>query len=153
VETTWPAEIRLGALLLREGLLTPEQLELALVEQLRCEKRLGEILVERGWVSRHGVARALAEQYELPYVELDDYEVEPDLPRVDPHLAAVPLRRLDDGRTVVAIADPTDVVARNELEATFGDGVCLVVADEAEIERRLPALAEDRHRLGERLAL
>ena len=153
METAWPAEIRLGALLLREGLLTPEQLELALVEQLRCERRLGEILVERGWVSRDGVGRALAEQYGLAYVELSDCEVDTDLPPVDPGLEAVPLRRLDDGRTVVAIADPTDIVARNELEATFGERLCLVVADEAEIERLLPRLAEDRHRLAERLAL
>ena len=135
METLLPAGVRLGALLLREGLVTPEQLELALVEQLRVRRRLGEILVDRGWVSRGAIAQALAEQYELPYVDLAACEIEPGLPGLPPGLAALAIRRLPDGRVLVAIADPTDVLARNMLEAALDGGVSLVVADEAQVEQ------------------
>ncbi|ONM65380.1 hypothetical protein B0B28_30650, partial [Pseudomonas aeruginosa] len=63
----WPA---LGALLLRDGALTVEQLETALREKDSSGKRLGEILVERGFVTQTQVARVLAEQHELPFVDL-----------------------------------------------------------------------------------
>ena len=145
MEVPWPPGIRLGALLLREGLVTPEQLELALVEQLRVQRRLGEILVEWGWVSHESIARALAEQYELDYVDLATCAVDPEaVALLPPELArrhrALPVERLADGRVLVAVADPTDAAGRNELEAALGSAVCLAVADEAELERRLGAV-------------
>jgi hypothetical protein len=67
--TPWPA---LGTLLVRDGTITPEQLETALQEKRSTpERRLGEILVQQGATTRAQVARVLAEQHELPYVELD----------------------------------------------------------------------------------
>src|SRR5207245_11793215 len=60
----------LGALLVRDGLLTEEDLDAALAQQrLTGSKRLGEILVERGVVNRTQVARLVAEQYELPFLD------------------------------------------------------------------------------------
>ena len=55
------AWVPLGTLLLRVGAISPEQLELALIEKERSPRRLGEILVEWGWVSSTEVAQALAE--------------------------------------------------------------------------------------------
>ena len=64
----WPP---LGALLVGEGLLSDDELERALAQQrLSTSQRLGEILVERGVVTPAHVARLVAEQYELQYVEL-----------------------------------------------------------------------------------
>ncbi|HLB03623.1 MAG TPA: hypothetical protein VJK66_01275, partial [Gaiellaceae bacterium] len=69
---------RLGALLLRDGLLTTEQLEAALVEQEETGRRLGEILVERHLVPSKALARVLAEQHGLEFIELGEIEVDSD---------------------------------------------------------------------------
>ena len=65
----WPA---LGTLLVRDGAVTPEQLEIALLEKrIKPELRLGEILVTNGFATRLQVTRVLAEQHDLDFVELD----------------------------------------------------------------------------------
>src|SRR5205814_1402392 len=65
------------AVLVREGLLTPEQLEQALAEKERTGHRIGEIVVERGWAQPQDVARALAEQHGLEFVDLAQAKLEP----------------------------------------------------------------------------
>ena len=72
-----PAWLPLGALLMREGLITAEQLELALADQQATGLRLGELLVDWGWVDSAAVSRALAEQYEMDFLDLDEVEVDP----------------------------------------------------------------------------
>ena len=61
---------QLGSLLLRDGLITSEQLEAALSERETGDRRLGEILVANGFAAGAEVARALAEQHELEFVDL-----------------------------------------------------------------------------------
>src|SRR5581483_4261905 len=71
-----PAWLPLGALLVREGLITNEQLELALMDQQGTGLRLGELLVQWGWVESSAISRALAEQYEMEFVDLDATEID-----------------------------------------------------------------------------
>ena len=73
-QSPWPA---LGALLVRDGAITPAQLEAALEEKRRePAKRIGEILVAQGVATRTQIARVLAEQHELPFVELNAMMIE-----------------------------------------------------------------------------
>src|SRR5579884_3718805 len=67
---------QLGQLLLRDGVLSVEQLEQALAEKENSGRRIGEIVLGHGWVSAAKLARLLAEQHGLEFLELD--EVEPD---------------------------------------------------------------------------
>jgi type IV pilus assembly protein PilB len=118
----WPA---LGALLVREGLLTHEALESALAQQRGSGKRLGEILVERGEVTRTQVARLLAEQAELPFVELEESQVDPEAATLLPEdlarrYSALPVSFLPDGSLLVAVADPTNVLHSDELRLALG---------------------------------
>jgi hypothetical protein len=136
-----PAWLPLGALLVREGLISNEQLELALMDQQGTGLRLGELLVQWGWVESAAVSRALAEQYELDFVDLDGAEIDPDaverLPaREARHYDAMPIRFLADGRLLVGVADPTDVGSCDELRAKLGP-VSLVVVDQTELHRAL----------------
>jgi hypothetical protein len=136
-----PAWLPLGALLVREGLISNEQLELALMDQQGTGLRLGELLVQWGWVESAAVSRALAEQYELDFVDLDGAELDPDaverLPaREARHYDAMPIRFLADGRLLVGVADPTDVGSCDELRAKLGP-VSLVVVDQTELHRAL----------------
>ena len=127
----WPA---LGTLLVRDGALTPEQLELALAEKrLKPEVRLGEILVKNGFATRAAVSRVLAEQHELEFVELDFPSIEIEAAALLPeNLArryrALPIRFLDDGSVLVAVADPTNVMFSDELRLALGMPVRVCVA-------------------------
>jgi len=67
----------LGSLLLRDGLVTEDELDAALAQQrLSSTRRLGEILVTRGALSEAQVSRALAEQHELPFVDLQEHDID-----------------------------------------------------------------------------
>jgi MSHA biogenesis protein MshE len=137
-----PAWLPLGALLVREGLISNEQLELALIDQQGTGLRLGELLVQWGWVESAAISRALAEQYDLDFFDLDAAEIDPAaverLPAKEARTrSAIPIRSLEDGRLLVGVADPTDVGACEELRAMLGGAVSLVVVDQVELHRAL----------------
>ncbi len=142
----WPA---LGTLLVRDGAVTPEQLELALAEKrLKPDVRLGEILVENGFVTRAAVSRVLAEQHELEFVELDFPSIEIEAALMLPeNLArryrALPIRIMDDGYVLVAVADPTNVMFSDELRLALGMPVRVCVASPDAIELAITKLNDD----------
>ena len=118
----WPA---LGALLVRGGALTGEELEAALSQQKESGLRLGELLVERGLVTRAAVARALSEQHSLEFVDLGATPIDPEVSSLlSSSLArrygAVPVRFLDDGALLVAVSDPTNVIHSDDLRLALG---------------------------------
>ena len=126
----WPA---LGALLLRDGALTVEQLEQALRDKASSGKRLGEILVDRGYVTPTQVSRVLAEQHELPFIDLARETVDMGAAGLlSETLArrynAIPVRFLADGAVLVAVNDPTNVVASDDLRLALGAAVRVGVA-------------------------
>jgi type IV pilus assembly protein PilB len=103
---------RLGDILLREGLITKDQLGSALAEQKNSGHRLGYVLVKLGLVQELEVTKVLAKQYRMPAVDLSRFEVDTKLLKLIPADLAVknsvlPLKR--EGRTLtVAMADPTN---------------------------------------------
>ncbi|MEP6573134.1 MAG: ATPase, T2SS/T4P/T4SS family, partial [Gemmatimonadota bacterium] len=103
---------RLGDILIREGLITREQLATALTEQKSSGHRLGYVLVKLGLVQELEVTKVLARQYRMPAVDLTRFEVDPKITKVIPADFALkhvvlPLKR--EGRTLtVAMADPTN---------------------------------------------
>ena len=149
VETARPPWLPLGSLLVREGLITPEQLELALLEQQQLERRLGEILVDWGWVTSRDIARALSEQYEIGFLELTAFEIDEEaatllLEELAYRYQALPLRFLPDGVLLVAIADPTDVGACDELRDLLPAPIRLTVVDKADLELALARIYSRR---------
>lgn len=134
MDATKDAWVPLGTLLLRVGAIDPEQLEIALTEKERSPRRLGEILVEWGWVPSVAIARALAEQYDIPFLDLSETDIDEAAARLLPEetarrLQALPVRRLPDHLVLVGVADPTDVLAAEELRTLFPTGICLNVVD------------------------
>jgi type II secretory ATPase GspE/PulE/Tfp pilus assembly ATPase PilB-like protein len=140
---TWPP---LGALLVREGFLSDADLDTALAQQrLSPSRRLGEILVEKGIVTPSVVARLVAEQYELPFVELEAHDVDPDVARRLPEeiarrLCSVPMRSRDDEFVEIAIADPTSAVYSDELQQALDAPLAFVVASPGAIAAVLDAV-------------
>ena len=109
----------LGAVILKSRLLRADQLDEALAEQQRSRKRLGEILIERGWLFPPDVARALASQHGLDYVDIQYTSVDPRAaatlnPDIGRRHCAIPVRFLTDGRILVAVSDPTSSGTRGD---------------------------------------
>jgi len=130
---------KLGAILVDRGLLTADQLRSGFEEQAISGRRLGEIVVDEGWVSPLDLALALAEQHNLPFVDLIPDDVDFDLAALLPeHLArrynAIPVRDAGEFSVLVAIADPSDLQAIDELRLALKRKIELAVADVRDIE-------------------
>jgi len=137
IENEW---VPIGTLLLRRRLISPEQLELALVEREQSGRRLGELLVSWGWVSSRDVAMALAEQFQLPYHDLDAAPAPEDATRLPiaeaAELDAVVVAETDD-HIVVGVGDPTNISAIERLRDSLDRVVSLVVIDAKGLESPL----------------
>jgi type IV pilus assembly protein PilB len=114
----------LGALLLRKGLLTNEELDRAL-EEKRQGELLGEALVRLRICFEDDIARVLAEQANVEFVDIGITSV--DLRAVGllsgdlaQELRAIPIRIHSDGTVSVAVADPTDESLRPKLKLALG---------------------------------
>ena len=123
----------LGELLLERGLITQARLDIALDECERTGRRIGEVLADRGWVFENELARALAKQGGLTYVDIASTSVDPAacelLPRdFAEHFGVVPVRLLASGAVLVAVADPSAVDVE-VLRIAIGRDVQLVVGD------------------------
>ena len=83
-----PQKVRLGDLLIQQGLLTEEQLKIALDEQKRTGRKLGRVFVESGYVTEEGISQALARQLRIPFVDLKNFTPKPDLIKLLPEAPA-----------------------------------------------------------------
>src|SRR5574343_1946908 len=97
-----PQKVRLGDLLIQQGLLTEDQLKIALNEQKRTGRKLGRLFVENGYVTEERISQALARQLRIPYVDLKGFVPQPELIKLLPEaqarrFRAVVLAQLADG--------------------------------------------------------
>jgi hypothetical protein len=63
-------DLPLGSLIVRDGLARPDDVRVALIEAQETDRRLGEVMLERGWIRERDLARLLAEQEKLEFVDL-----------------------------------------------------------------------------------
>jgi type IV pilus assembly protein PilB len=125
---------RLGELLVREGLVTREQVARALAEQQATGMRLGYCLVKLGLIQEPDLTRTLARQFRMPAVDLSRFAADPRvLKLVPPELAVkhlvLPLKR--EGRTLtLAVADPANVGVIDDLKFITRYDIFPVVAGE-----------------------
>ncbi len=134
---------RLGDLLLKKGLITPEQLDAALTESRTGGDLLGRVMIRRQFIFEDELARTLADQLDLPYVNLRvagfDRAAAAMIPSSEGlRIAAVPIGVLG-GRIRVAFADPSDETAQAVARQYVGD-FSLAVAELSEIELAWRAL-------------
>jgi type IV pilus assembly protein PilB len=129
----------IGNVLLARGVINSEQLAKAIDLQRQSGRPLGRLLVKTGMVSERELARAVAQQWGLPYVDLADRTIDPETARLLPaYLAqrhgviAVDHR---PGRLVVAMADPSNVVAIDDIRLLTGLDVEIVIAPTGDIAR------------------
>jgi type IV pilus assembly protein PilB len=132
---------KLGEVLLKEGLITPQQLKEALDYQRAHGGRLGSILVSLGIVQDEAITAVLSRQYGVPAVNLDLFDVDPNAVRLLPEETArkymvLPLAR--NGSTMtLAMVDPTNVFAIDDIKFMTGLNIDQVVVSELSLERAL----------------
>jgi type IV pilus assembly protein PilB len=125
---------KLGDILVREGLISQDQLRKALSEQKSTGMRLGYTLVKLGFVEETEVTKMLARQYRMPAVDLSRFEVDPKIlkllpPDIAMKYTVLPLKR--EGRTLtIAIADPNNVTAIEDIKFITRCDVFPVIAGE-----------------------
>lgn len=133
---------RLGERLVEQGLITPEQLRIALELQKRTSRLLGEILLDMGFVEESAVSSLFSRDMGATYMaSLEGISVDPEALRQVPKGWAsehkvLPLS-LEEQEITVAIADPFDVVAVDELRRLTGKRVRTVGAGETDILRAI----------------
>jgi type IV pilus assembly protein PilB len=135
---TEETRLPLGTLLVRDGALTAQQLESALAEKERSGRRIGEIVVGNGWVSPAQIAKLLAEQHGLEYIDLLRVEIEPAAAGLLPEqfarrYEALPIRFLAEDTVLVAVTDPTNVITSDDLRLALGLNVRVAVAGAPEL--------------------
>jgi type IV pilus assembly protein PilB len=133
--------VGLGNLLLRANLISEAQLGQAIAQQRAEGSRLGVILTKLGWVTEQDVSRCLGEQYGIPYMDLDSHVIPPEVIRLIPpsivlkHLV-IPVAKVETTLTV-AMADPTNVFAVDDIKFMTSLKVELMVATESAIRRAI----------------
>jgi len=128
------ASERIGDLLVRDGLITQEQLNKALQEQKQNGTRVGYNLVKLGFIQEIELTKILAKQHKMPAVDLSRFEVDPKIAKMIPADLAqknvvIPLKR--DGRTLtVAMADPANLGVLEDLKFITRYDIFPVIAGE-----------------------
>ncbi len=129
---------RLGELLVRNQLISDDQLANAISEQKKEGIRLGAALVKLGYVQEHDLASFLSKHYGVPSIDLAEFDVDPAVIALIPEEVAqkyqlVPINRA--GATlIVAMSDPSNIFAIDDIKFMTGFNVEVVVAAEAAIK-------------------
>jgi type IV pilus assembly protein PilB len=128
----------LGEILVEEGLISEEQLTVALAEQQRRGRSLGRVLIDLGLVKEPDLVAALAMKIGLEFVDLSDYPVDPSAASLVPEQVARRYRALpigyDNGRLVVAMSDPANVFALDDIRTITRMDIKPVVSTASDIE-------------------
>jgi type IV pilus assembly protein PilB len=128
---------RLGDLLVKEKIITPEQLEQATKVQKEQSCRLGSALVKLGFLTDEDVTNFLSRQYGVPAINLSYFEIDPAVVKLIPFETAkryqiLPLSRVGASLTI-AMVDPTNVFAMDDIKFMTGFNIEPVVASESSI--------------------
>ena len=136
--------VRVGELLLEQKLINEQQLKTALAEQARSGRRLGRVLTDLGMVSEQAFHEALAKHLQIPFMDLRQVKLAPEAVRLLPEALARRSRALvlkaDAAGAMVAMADPTDLFAYDELAAALKRPIRLALVKEADLLKTMDAV-------------
>ena len=138
-KTGQPQTRRLGDLLVAEGLITDAQLKQALSDQKSKTDKLGSILVKLGFITEEQLIGFLSRQYGIPSITLNKVEIDPETLRLVPTTIALkyevlPVKRIG-GTLTLAMADPTNVFALDDIAFMTNLQILPVVAAQAAIRK------------------
>ncbi len=137
--TTAPRKkIRLGDLLVENGVISEDQLMAALADQKKTGQKLGRTLIHKQLVTEQQLMELLSTQLNLPYIDLKKYNYEPETVRLIPETLArryrvIALKQNPDNSLLVGMADPTDIFAFDELAKVLKRDIKQAVVRESDL--------------------
>jgi type IV pilus assembly protein PilB len=132
---------RLGELLVRENLISLQQLQKAQDEQRKGGGRIGSLLVRQGSIAEGDLTNFLSKQYGVPAIGLKDFEIDEEVIRLIPRATAekhqiVPVNRAGSS-LIIAMSDPSNIFAIDDIKFLTGYNVEVVVASEQAIREAI----------------
>jgi len=132
---------RLGELLVRENLVSLQQLQKAQEEQRKTGDRIGSLLIKQGAIAETDLTSFLSKQYGVPSISLKDFEIGEDVIKLVPRQTAVkhgvvPVNRAGSS-LIIAMSDPSNILALDDVKFSTGYNVEVVVASEQAIREAI----------------
>lgn len=131
----------LGEILIKNGLLSQKDLDYVLSKKKITRQRLGNICIEEGLCSEEDVAKAIAEQFGMQYINLDKEERDEELLKRAPFDKLISYNvapvKIENGRLLVAMRDPFDFAINDELEILYDVPIDVAIATERSIKNVL----------------
>ena len=133
--------VKLGDLLVKAKLVTPEQVDAALLSQRTEGGKFGEALIRIGAASEQDITETLSQQFGVPSIDLAHFDIDPSIIKVVPGEVARKYGVLPVNKTgatlTIAMSDPTNVFAMDDIKFMTGYNVEPVVASEASLRRAI----------------
>jgi type IV pilus assembly protein PilB len=132
---------RLGELLVRENLVSLQQLQKAQEEQRKTGDRIGSLLIKQGAIAETDLTSFLSKQYGVPSISLKDFEIGEDVIKLVSRQTAVkhgvvPVNRAGSS-LIIAMSDPSNILALDDVKFSTGYNVEVVVASEQAIREAI----------------
>lgn len=144
---------RIGEVLVELGIVSDDEISRALEAQRSSGRRLGEVLLQEGLVEPRDLVRALAVQFDLPFVDLSDRRIDIEVSQLVPQQLAMRHRALpvwrEDQQIVVAMANPVDVLALDDIRSLVGRQVKPVMAEATQILKAIERMSHSDSRVRE----
>jgi type IV pilus assembly protein PilB len=131
-------KLRIGDILVNQGIITEEQLKNALADQAKSGEQLGKVLINNGFVEKNVFYETLSRQIGMPLVNLTDIEISPEVVRIVPENISrryklIAIER-DDITLKVAMSDPMNVFSIDDLRLATGMEIIPILADGDQID-------------------
>ncbi len=132
---------RIENILIEAGLISPDQLAGLITEKKRSKKRLPRLLIEKGLVSEDRLHSLIEEKLNIPLINLNDYPIDPKMagsipPETAMKLKVIPISK-KKGRIILAMSDPLDLAAVDEVAMITGSEIYPVMASESSINHMI----------------
>ncbi len=129
------ASIKLGELLVKQGVVRPEQMTRALEEQKKSGSKLGSVLVQLGMVKENMLLKALEQIFQVPGIDLNTFQIQQNAIQMVPRdicekYFLIPVQKVGANTLVVALSDPTNTAMRDDLRFITRCKIQPVVATE-----------------------
>ncbi len=129
--------IRIGDLLVKQGIISQDQLDKALQEQKKSGGKLGKLLIRLGYVSEDNILECLSQQLSIPFIDLKSYNYDPEKIRLLPEtyarrFRALVLNETSDGY-LVGMSEPTELFAMDEVSKILKKDIQLAVVRESDL--------------------
>ncbi len=133
--------IRIGDLLVESKVISEAQLQQALADQKRSGRKLGRVLIENGFVKEDAMLELLSQQLDIPHIDLNSFELKPELVQRLPETHARRYRALVLKETkeglLVGMADPTDIFGYDDLVRILKQPVLPAVVKESDLLQQI----------------